>query len=818
MAHFLNSFLRLIFYWPMRVTTTCTSIPPEPLTSLRIDPLRPIAYVTVSSSVGNLMAIERLTERLGLPSPFSRLELGGQRLTRVAYLRLAPFFSHRARKVGVNAVFDTWQQACRAQHTDLQIIPVTVLWSRNPSFEGLNLTGINTPTPSCRKFLTLAFAGRSNCTIISDPYSCLTLAHRLTGRHANLLNRMLARHFLKTARGVVGKPFPERRALLRSLLRRPGTQAAIAAEQQASGTPRRQLELQAYRIFDRMAADTRYPLLNFLSGIISLLWRRFYHGQTIIGAERVREMILKGYEIIYIPCHRTHMDYILLSFVIFREGLAIPQVASGDNLNFFPVGPFIRRCGAYFIRRKIKGDTFYSSLFREYMAMLFENGYATEFFIEGGRSRTGRTLPPKTGMVAMTVQAQLRGIERPIAFIPVYLGYEHVMEVGSYMKELEGARKKREGPLQLLGIFRRLRYYGRGYVSFGEPVVVTRFLNAQVPHWRRDLDPLGDSRPPWLRDTVTQLAREIIIRLNDAALVNGINLCAMALISAEDRTLSMGALENCLRLYLDLLRCDARRLKSVPREEDPRTLIGQALELNKFHLYDVIDNVYVRPSRGQTLQLTYFQNNVLHLFALPALVAGILISHGRIDQGDLIYHTRSLFYFLRHELFVPVSEGSLDYLTIEYLKCFVRRGYVTITQDEYVVEGECAEEFRILARAIYLNLARYLVAAEVLEGAAGQEACGEEAFAARCVSLARQLPADMTRDSPEFADPIVFTVMCATFRRHRYYEPAEGRLLINHHKVQRLLRAVRPLLAEKDAKIIHKQAELAGMPQPQAAA
>ena len=182
------------------------------------------------------------------------------------------------------------------------------------------------------------------------------------------------------------------------------------------------------------------------------------------------------------------MDYILLSFVIFHEGLPLPQVASGDNLNFFPVGPLIRRCGSYFIRRKMKGDKFYTAMFREYLLILFERGYATEFFIEGGRSRTGRTLPPRTGMVSMTVQAQLRGIERPIAFVPTYLGYEHVMEVGSYMRELGGIKKQKESAWDLLGIFKRLRYYGRGYVTFGEPIIVPKFLQNHVPTWKDDID------------------------------------------------------------------------------------------------------------------------------------------------------------------------------------------------------------------------------------------------------------------------------------------------------------------------------------------
>lgn len=797
----LNKFLRLVFYWPIRLTTNCRPIPPRPLENVKLDKNKPIVYVTVSSSLGNLLAIERLTEKLGLPSPFEDLVIGGTTVKRVAFLRRASFFGHFATKVGLNKIYNEWMQACYEYNTDIQIIPITVLWSRNPSYEGLNLTGIDTPTPSCKKFLTLTFAGRDNCTIVSEPVSALDLQKKMLGRSKDLINRTMARHFLKQARSVVGKPMPNRKRLLKALVKRPGSQAAIEEELKKGELTREQLEAKAYSIFSNMAADTRYPLLRFLNSIITFLWRRFYHGQTIIGAERVREMVRNGYEIIYIPCHRSHMDYILLSFVIFREGLPIPQIASGDNLNFFPVGPFIRRCGSYFIRRKIKGDTFYSSLFREYMAMLFESGYATEFFIEGGRSRTGRTLPPKTGMVAMTVQAQLRGIERPIAFVPTYLGYEHVMEVGSYMKELGGAKKKKESAMQLLGIFKRLRYYGRGYVSFGEPVVVPRFLSSHVPNWRDDVDPMGNSRPEWLFDTVNQMAHEIIMSLNDSAMVNGINLCAMALISDEDHTMSMKTLNNCIRLYLDLLACDKNRADSIPKDQ-PHTLIQQALELRKFHTYDVGENViFVRPSKGQTLQLTYFQNNILHLFALPALVASILICHKTISQEDIIGHTRSLFYFLRHELFAPVTEEELDELIMAYVDCFIEKGYVIERGGKYTVSGEGFEEFHILALSINLNLTRYLVAAIALDQTE-DNVYDQEQFIEHCVNLSNELPAEITHDSPEFADPILFRIMCFTFVRHSYFTLKDKKIVVNHPKVHKLLDAAQPLLHEKDVTIL----------------
>lgn len=785
------------------MTANCVPIPFEPLKQLNVDPNKPIAYVMVSSSVGNMLTVERLTNKLGWPSPFTELKIGETTLSRTAYLRSPSLFSSKAHTKDISEAIFEWFEACHKEHQDIQIIPISVLWSRDPSIEGQRIRGIDLSTAVWRKFLTLTFAGRDNCTIISDPTSALGLEERLLTienmeRRKRTLNRLVAMHFLTKARSVVGKPFPNRKNLLRELVHRHGTQIAIAEEMERTGSDKVSLEKKAYEIFDVMVADTRYPLLRFFNCIISLIWKRIYHGQNIVGASKVRKLVQDGHEIIYIPCHRSHMDYILLLFAIFHEGLPIPQVASGDNLNFFPVGGIIRRCGSYFIRRKMKGDTFYTALFREYLSILFERGYATEFFIEGGRSRTGRTLPPRTGMVSMTVQAQLRGIERPITFIPTYLGYEHVMEVGSYMHELDGAKKKKESIWGLLGIFKRLRYYGRGYVTFGEPISIPRFLSQHVPDWHNYIDKSGNARPDWLYDTVNILSHEIIIKLNDSATVNGINLCAMALIGDSDHALSMNMLKRCLKLYLIVLSCDQTRRDLLPTATVD-TLINQALELNKFKLYDIGDDMkFVRPSRGQTLQLTYFMNNILHLFALPALIASILIRNGHISRDKVLAHTRSLFYFLKHELFVPVQEEELNTLVYRYLSVFEQGGYITSQENNILtLSGDGYEELFILSNSIRLNLVRYLIAVTVLDQIENGT-LNEQQFIKTCVELCHHVPSDVTNNSPEFADPIMFNIMCDTFVRHEYFFFLEdGTIKTNPAKINKLTAAATPLLAAR---------------------
>ena len=801
----LNKILRAVFYWPFRLTTNCVPIPYEPLKHIKIDRNRPICYMTVSSSIGNLMCIERLTQKLGLPSPFSPLIVNGKTYKRLCYLRRPGFFSSKsARQCHISPILNSWFELSEESGKEVQILPITVLWSRNPGYEGKALRGVNTATPSWRKFLMLTFAGHDNCTIVDDPVNALTFKNKVKARNKkHLMHRVIKLSFLKKARSIIGKPLPNRKMVIDELIKRPAVLNAIVEESKRTGKPTEKLKSEALAIYDVMVADTRYSLLKFLNNVITLIWNRIYHGQSIIGADRVRQLVQTGHEIIYIPCHRSHMDYVLLSFVIFHEGLPIPQIASGNNLNFFPVGQIIKRCGSYFIRRKMKGDNFYIALFNEYLSLLFERGYATEFFIEGGRSRTGRTLPPKTGMVAMTIQAQLRGLERPIAFVPTYLGYEHVSEVGSYMRELNGQTKAKESAKQLLGIFKRFRYYGRGYVTFGEPVVVTRFLNQNVPSWRDDIDPTGLKLPHWLHDTVNQLARRLIINLNDAATLNGINLCALAIMNVPDHAMSMGQLHKCLTLYLKLIRVNENRKKLIPKVPVDK-LILQAIELNKFKIYDVGDDMkFVRPSHGQSLQLTYFQNNIVHLFALPALLANIILRNGHIKHEDVRAHARSLFYFLRHELFAPDEEYELDDLIDRYLDTFLKEGYITKNQDMIYVSGDGYTEFFILSRCIYHNLIRYLVAVTALDNTE-DNTTDIKTFTENCLTYAKRLPLDVTNNSPEFADPILFRIMCETLKRHNYISENENGLIsVNRLKLKKLANACKPLLGARDVRILN---------------
>ena len=373
-------------------------------------------------------------------------------------------------------------------------------------------------------------------------------------------------------------------------------------------------------MLEEIAADFSYTLIRVGARFLGWLWNKLYQGLNINNMAVVRKLAQDGHEIIYVPCHRSHMDYLLLSYVLHHEGMVPPHIAAGVNLNFFPAGPIFRRGGAFFIRRSFKGNKLYSTIFREYLAELFIKGYSVEFFSEGGRSRTGRLLPAKTGMLAMTIQTMLRGLNRPVTLVPVYIGYEHVMEVSTYAKELTGKRKEKESAGMVLKTLRKLRNFGQGYVNFGEPINLNQYLNEEVPGWSSKDNQAQDSsqKPQWMNPVVNKLANKMMTHINDAAAANALTLCATALLASNQRALSRRKLEQQIKCYLSLLTQVPYTPTSTVPDSSAAQLVEHAEKLNKFVVETDEQGDIISLDRQQSVLMTYYRNNIIHLFALPS--------------------------------------------------------------------------------------------------------------------------------------------------------------------------------------------------------
>lgn len=231
-----------------------------------------------------------------------------------------------------------------------------------------------------------------------------------------------------------------------------------------------ELRERAAKILRKMRGRTSGTVIAFFRRFLTPLITKVFQGIDVTGVEKLRDTIADE-PVILLPNHRSHFDYLLLSFVMYRENLPLPYIAAGDNLNFFPAGALLRRAGGFFIRRKSDRDPLYRFVLEGYITYLMKQGHLIAFFLEGGRSRSGLPLQPKIGLLKYIVSAVREGERKGAALVPVSITYDRLPEERSIVAELSGEKKRRESFFELLraaNIFRKR--FGSVNVSFGEKI------------------------------------------------------------------------------------------------------------------------------------------------------------------------------------------------------------------------------------------------------------------------------------------------------------------------------------------------------------
>jgi len=471
------------------------------------------------------------------------------------------------------------------------------------------------------------------------------------------------------------------------------------------------------------------------------------------------QKVAQGHEIIYVPCHRSHIDYMLLSYLLVRNGLTPPHVAAGLNLNMPVLGRLLRRGGAFFMRRTFKGNPLYTAVFNEYLHTLFTKGFPVEYFVEGGRSRTGRMLQPKTGMLAITVRSFLRSSRTPIVFVPVYIGYERVLEGRTYLGELRGASKKKESIFDIFKVIGALKKqkFGQVAVNFGEPIKLAEFLEQEQPGWRQqELAPLY--RPEWLSPTTNRLAEKVAQHLNEAAAINPVNLVALALLSTTRLALDEQAMARVLDLYLALLRRVPYSPHTTLPEGDGRALINHVKDMNLLaEQSDALGKILYLDEQNAVL-MTYYRNNVLHIFALPSLLASFFQSASRMSREQILRYTHALYPYLQSELFIRWSTQELDGVVDQWLEAFVEQGLLRFENGVYLRPAPSSRHFvllTLLSRSIAQTLQRFYMAISLLLNS-GQNTLSAEELEDLCTMMAQRLSILHGLNAPEFFDKSLF--------------------------------------------------------------
>ena len=638
-------------------------VPTKVIDELQLDLSRPIIYIVEKNSASDLLGLQASCLQAGLPDPFQAIDVNGQTISATIYLQSWSLFSSKLPQMQDATYLDQYQQLLdlhRDDETlDIQVVPVSFAWGRNPGKEGktswfdLREQG---SVGAIQKSIIVLKNAKDHMVRFNQPLSIARLVKR--GGNKNALAFKLARlalyYFGSQKRSSIGPKLPDRNEMIKSIVKQERLQRVIVDIAQKEGKTLQQVESQSQHYLKEISADFSYPFLRVFKYILSFVWNTIYKGVEVNNAEPVRQATQSGAEIIYMPCHRSHADYLLMSYILFEQGLVPPHIAAGVNLNFFPAGSIFRRSGAFFLRRTFKGNPLYSEVFKAYFSMLFKKGYPIEFFTEGGRSRTGRLLPPKVGLISMSLQTYLAQPERNVIIVPVYIGYDHIMEVSTYTKEMAGQKKEKESAWQVLGIIRKLGNFGRVFVNFGEPINVKKHFDSNIPDWKgRELT------KPEFKKQLNTIAKDVMIGINNAAAVNALPFCALILLSDTTGQMDKAHLFENIKKHQQLLSLLSENSLLTYSKESTLSIYEEALALNKF---TEIGNT-VSISRQQATPLTYYRNNILHLFVPNAMICSVvrylLWKKLPLTVENITQFSREIYPYLQAEYFLD-DKLSLD--------------------------------------------------------------------------------------------------------------------------------------------------------------
>ncbi|MBU1189895.1 MAG: glycerol-3-phosphate 1-O-acyltransferase PlsB [Gammaproteobacteria bacterium] len=746
-----------------------TTVLPQPLSDLHIDPELPVCYVLENHALSSLLILEQVCRQQQLPSPLQPLQLHNHQLPR-SHGSLSRFrgvlIRHKELRRSSRMLSALVTGSVVGDAEDVQIVPVTVLVGRAPDQE-VSLTKVlfseNWDVGGrIRRFFSLIINGRATMLQFAEPILLSEL--RSEGlddqRILRKLTRILRGHFRNTRAAAIGPDRSHRRTLIDSIVARDVVQQAIATYAQKHDVTIEQAEKEALDYAREIAANYSYTMIRASELALRWFWNRIYRG---IDVHHFREFqdIASSHEIIYVPCHRSHIDYLLLSFILYERGFVPPHIAAGINLNLPVLGSFLRRGGAFFLRRSFRSQALYTTVFNEYVSTLLAKGVHIEYFIEGTRSRTGRLLPPKVGMLAMTVRAYLQNPERPVMFQPVHIGYEALVEGKSYDHELRGAGKRKESwrdlIMSVISILRR--NYGQVNVSFGEPILLTRMLEKHHEDWNQE--PLEQQlKQQWLNPVIDDIAWNIMANINAATHVNPVNLLAICLLASRQNALDEQDLRQLLAVYQRLLPQMPYGERVTMTERTPDEIIAYGIELGIIERREHSLGNIIKVQKSQRVLISYFRNNLAHLIAVPSLIASCFLHTQKVSIARLHQICRLVYPLLRRELFLPWPEAQLEKIINHHLLIFQRLGLLRKVQHEQLYQrasGGSKEAWllRLIAHALLQTLERIYITFAVL-GKNGSGKLNRVELEKLCQQSAERLSILHQFESPEFYDRTLF--------------------------------------------------------------
>ncbi|MAE94117.1 MAG: hypothetical protein CL910_05600 [Deltaproteobacteria bacterium] len=603
----------------------------------------------------------------------------------------------------------------RQEGHEVALVPLALFWRKGPR--------------SSRRFLNLTYGAPTRPTDIAKVTSFLLTYRDLSmrfGEQINLraflasqegtprilikkLRRVIQLFLYREERGVEGPTLRPRHRVQEMVLGHPEVTRAVAARAEDPKTTPEAARAEAEKVFREIAANMNSTTLAILYVLVGWIFRKLFHSIEISGLERVSELA-KQRPVVLVPSHRSYFDFLILSWLFYGNHCTPPHIAARDNMGFGPFGPIFRWVGAFYLRKSFDDDL-YKAVFRSYIGYLVKEGFTQEFFIEGGRSRTGKSLAPRMGMLSWNIQGFVDSGRQDLIFVPVGITYERLVEEGAMVDELEGGSKQQESVLGLMRARKVLqRRFGSVFVRFGEAVSLAKALGEN-----RELF-LGAETPEQVaqkRIFTESLANDLVERINWSIVANATSVAACALLGEPRRGVFRHELVQRMTEVVELLRLQDVQLTPALLADEPEFNDSITFLLRSGLIKSEEDPrgeiLFYEDSHRRALDV--YRNVLFHFLMAPSLIAAQVLRGTTKEElaRDLDFWLDLLY----REFFAPkalVKAAQQD----AFLDYFERAGVLERSEERLVATEKGRPYFAFLAQQTRSLLEAYHAAFSVI--------------------------------------------------------------------------------------------------------
>ncbi len=611
------------------------------------------------------------------------------------------------------------------------LVPLLLLWSRRAQRLEGSFWDVLFGTPESPSTLSnaIAFLRNFRHSFLSVGQA-VDLQTRIAAR-PGATNLSVARgargalhqHLSRELRAAVGPPLKGPGRVKARVLRDRTLRTRLEGLAAETGRPYQALHLEAARCLDELASNYDPKVVALARPVLKALFLKLYESLEIDedGLGRVKRAAATA-PVVICPSHKSYVDFLVISWLLYEHGMMAPHIAAGINLSFWPAGPFFRRGGAFFIRRQVKGDPVYAAVLRAFVKQLLRDRFPQEFYIEGGRSRTGKLLFPKMGLVSMEVDAWLDGAAEDVLFVPVSIDYEKLIEASAYLRELSGGEKKKENLRGLLGAIAVLfRSYERLYVQFEEPVSLRAVALARLGERAAGLA----TDPGARRLLVQAMATRIAFGIGKAVTITPVGLVCAALLPNVRHGLPASELTRRVELLRFMAAEDGARFgrglagaSSDPRHDGPvRDAVRRLVASGQVTTASAAGETTYLVVTEKRPVLDYHRNAVIHRYVAPAIASAAVLGGGQGTLAEVRGRAEWLSRLFKLEfMYEPGAELSNVF---EKNVAFLRRLGAVEVEGDRIRPGASREPAEFLAEFLRPYLEAYRLAAETAQALLG---------------------------------------------------------------------------------------------------